>query len=221
MSIGPATPMGRSYGLPNVLNEGEKGGEEDEKGEWVSGIETPSSNNNGGDKDVRHVYVIPTLTLPPPYHALPTPDKRRRPPSRPLKGEMTGQQSSGSRQPHNHKGHCTTRHQMERAEERQEKARDEARDDEEGQQNRERGQTMEERQTVATNANNEDDAPPPQPPSPPTPPALPPHPERHNNNNHMKSNKTPARTHADVTHNPGSETDSPETPEHTAQGGVK
>ncbi|KIJ04888.1 hypothetical protein PAXINDRAFT_21823 [Paxillus involutus ATCC 200175] len=75
-SIGPATPMGRLYRPPNMLNEGEKGGEEDEKGEWVSGIKTSSSHNDGGDEDVRHAYIIPTLTLPPPYHTLPTPDKR-------------------------------------------------------------------------------------------------------------------------------------------------
>ncbi|KIJ09461.1 hypothetical protein PAXINDRAFT_17447 [Paxillus involutus ATCC 200175] len=94
-SVGPATPMGRSYGPPNASNKGEKGGEEDEKGEWVSGIENPSSNDDGGNEDVRHVYIIPTSTLPPPYHALPTPDERWRPPSMPLEGEMTGQQSSG------------------------------------------------------------------------------------------------------------------------------
>ncbi|KIJ12359.1 hypothetical protein PAXINDRAFT_14835 [Paxillus involutus ATCC 200175] len=94
-SVGPATPMGRPYGPPNALNEGEKGGEEDEKGEWASGIETPSSNDDGGDEDVRHAYVVPTSTLPPPYHALPTPDERQRPTSMPLEGEMTGQQSSG------------------------------------------------------------------------------------------------------------------------------
>ncbi|KIJ12481.1 hypothetical protein PAXINDRAFT_14681 [Paxillus involutus ATCC 200175] len=90
MSVGLATPMGRSYGPPNTSNEGEKGGEEDEKGEWVSGIESPSSNDDGGDEDVRHAYVVPTSTLPPPYHALPTPDERQRPLSMPLKGEMTG-----------------------------------------------------------------------------------------------------------------------------------
>ncbi|KIJ07980.1 hypothetical protein PAXINDRAFT_18855 [Paxillus involutus ATCC 200175] len=192
-SVGPATPMGRSYGLLNASNEGEEGGEEDEKGEWASGIETPSSNDDGGDEDVRHMYVVPTSTLPPPYHALPTPDERRRPPSMLLKGEMTGQQSSG----HNNETATHLEYPQQESSTPQprrtpEKARDEARDDEEGQQNRERGQTTEERQTAATNANDEDDAPPPQPPSPPTPPALPPHPEQHDNVDHTKSNKMPA-----------------------------
>ncbi|KIJ05069.1 hypothetical protein PAXINDRAFT_21646, partial [Paxillus involutus ATCC 200175] len=89
------------------------------------------------------------------------------------------------------------------------KARDKARDDEEGQQNRERGQTTEERRTAATNANDEDDAPPPQPPSPPTPPALPPHPERHDDDDHTKSNKTAARARADALHDQEGETVSP------------
>ncbi|KIJ07582.1 hypothetical protein PAXINDRAFT_19235 [Paxillus involutus ATCC 200175] len=92
---------------------------------------------------------------------------------------------------------------------RREKARDEARDDEEGQQNRERGQTTEERRTAATNANDEDDAPPPQPPSPPTPPALPPHPERHDDVDHTKSNKTAAQARADALHDQEGETVSP------------
>ncbi|KIJ19289.1 hypothetical protein PAXINDRAFT_7789 [Paxillus involutus ATCC 200175] len=78
-----------------------------------------------------------------------------------------------------------------------------------GQQNRERGQTTEERRTAATNANNEDDAPPPQPPSPPTPPALPPHPERHDDDDHTKSNKTAARARADALHDQEGETVSP------------
>ncbi|KIJ12433.1 hypothetical protein PAXINDRAFT_14757 [Paxillus involutus ATCC 200175] len=94
-STGPAVPVGTMNEPSNGIDKGEKGGEEDEKGEWASGIETPSSNDDGGDKDVRHAYVVPTSTLPPPYHALPTPDKRQRPPSMPLKGEMTGQQLSG------------------------------------------------------------------------------------------------------------------------------
>ncbi|KIJ07628.1 hypothetical protein PAXINDRAFT_19190, partial [Paxillus involutus ATCC 200175] len=62
-SAGPAVPVGTTNGPRNESNddsnardrdEGEKGGEEDEKGEWASGIETPSSNDDGGDEDVRH-----------------------------------------------------------------------------------------------------------------------------------------------------------------------
>jgi hypothetical protein len=93
---GTTKPAGRLYEPPNELNEGEKGGEEDDMGEWASGIETPSSNDDSGDEDVRHAYIVPTSTLPPPYHALPTPDGRRQPPSTPLEGEEKyGQQSSG------------------------------------------------------------------------------------------------------------------------------
>ncbi|KIJ04889.1 hypothetical protein PAXINDRAFT_21824, partial [Paxillus involutus ATCC 200175] len=69
--------------------------------------------------------------------------------------------------------------------------RDEARDDEEGQQNRERGQTTEEHRMAAINTNDEDNAPPPQPPSPPTPPVLPPHPEQHNDIDHMNKTDSP------------------------------
>ncbi|KIJ07197.1 hypothetical protein PAXINDRAFT_19600 [Paxillus involutus ATCC 200175] len=90
-SAGPVVPVGTTNGI----DEGEKGGEEDEKGEWASGIETPSSNDDGGDEDVRHAYVVPTSTLPPPYHALPPPpDESRPPPSVSLEGEMSGKQSS-------------------------------------------------------------------------------------------------------------------------------
>ncbi|KIJ11306.1 hypothetical protein PAXINDRAFT_15773 [Paxillus involutus ATCC 200175] len=145
-SIGPAMPMGRSYRLPNASNEGEKGGEEDEKGEWASGIETPSSNDDGGDEDVRHA-------------------------------EGRGEAVSGDDEVEGSEDNQSTSYGDDERRCQREKARDEARDDEEGQQNKERGQTTEEHRTAATNANDEDDAPPPQPPSPPTPPALPPHPE--------------------------------------------
>ncbi|KIJ14747.1 hypothetical protein PAXINDRAFT_12575 [Paxillus involutus ATCC 200175] len=94
-SAGPAVPVGTTNEPSNGIDEGEKGGEEDEKGEWASGIETPSSNDDGGDEDVRHAYVVPTSTLPPPYHALPPPpDESRPPPSMSLEGEMSGKQSS-------------------------------------------------------------------------------------------------------------------------------
>ncbi|KIJ08868.1 hypothetical protein PAXINDRAFT_18025 [Paxillus involutus ATCC 200175] len=55
---------------------------------------TPSSNNDSGDEDVRHMYVVPNTQLVP-YRALPTPNNQRPPLSMPLKGEKTGQQSSG------------------------------------------------------------------------------------------------------------------------------
>ncbi|KIJ10059.1 hypothetical protein PAXINDRAFT_16906 [Paxillus involutus ATCC 200175] len=87
MSAGLTEPAGTSNEPRNELNKGEKGGEEDEKGVWASGIEDPSSNDDGGDKDVHHAYVVPNMTLPPPYHTLPTPDERRQPPSMPLEGE--------------------------------------------------------------------------------------------------------------------------------------
>ncbi|KIJ09850.1 hypothetical protein PAXINDRAFT_17104, partial [Paxillus involutus ATCC 200175] len=94
-SAGPAVPVGTTNEPSNGIDEGEKGGEEDEKGEWASGIETPSSNDDGGDEDIRHAYVVPTSTLPPPYHALPPPpDESRPPPSVSLEGEMSGKQSS-------------------------------------------------------------------------------------------------------------------------------
>ncbi|KIJ16557.1 hypothetical protein PAXINDRAFT_11007 [Paxillus involutus ATCC 200175] len=92
---GPAVPVGMMNELSNRIDEGEKGGEEDEKGEWASGTEIPSSNDDGGDEDVRHVYVIPTSTLPPPYHTLPTPHERRRHLSMLLEGEEGDQKSSG------------------------------------------------------------------------------------------------------------------------------
>ncbi|KIJ04995.1 hypothetical protein PAXINDRAFT_21725, partial [Paxillus involutus ATCC 200175] len=72
-SAGPAVPVGTTNEPSNGIDEGEKGGEEDEKGEWASGIETPSSNDDGGDEDVRHAP----------------------PPSVPLEGEEDDQKASG------------------------------------------------------------------------------------------------------------------------------
>ncbi|KIJ10859.1 hypothetical protein PAXINDRAFT_16193, partial [Paxillus involutus ATCC 200175] len=68
----------------------------DEKGEWASGIKDPSSNDDGGDEDVRHAYVVPDTTQPVPYHVPPPPNERSPPPSTPLEGE-NGQKSSGHR----------------------------------------------------------------------------------------------------------------------------
>ncbi|KIJ11665.1 hypothetical protein PAXINDRAFT_15481 [Paxillus involutus ATCC 200175] len=207
MSVGPATPMGRSYGPLNALNEGEKGGEENEKGEWASGIETPSSNDDGGDEDVRHAMLLEgkmtgqqssghdneTAThLEHPRQESSTPQPRRTPYDEMSNGEGQGEAVSSDDKVEGSEDDQSTSYGDDERQCRREKARDEARDDEEGQQNRER-----------------DDTPPPQPPSPPTPPALPPHPEQHDDNDHTKSNKMPARTHADAMHDPGSETDSP------------
>ncbi|KIJ09143.1 hypothetical protein PAXINDRAFT_17768 [Paxillus involutus ATCC 200175] len=90
MSAGPTEPAGMSNEPRNESNKGEKGGEKDEKGVWASGIEDPSSNDDSGDEEVCHAYIIPNTTLPPPYHALPTPDERRQPPNMLLEGEKNG-----------------------------------------------------------------------------------------------------------------------------------
>ncbi|KIJ09086.1 hypothetical protein PAXINDRAFT_17815 [Paxillus involutus ATCC 200175] len=237
-STGPAVPVGTtnepSNGVDEGVEEGDRSVEEgDEKGGRVSESAALSSNDDGGDEDVRHAYVVPKPVPPSPYQIPPSPDESRPPPSTPLEGEKNGQQASGHvddtathlerprhesttqqprRTPYDQRSSGEGRGEGVGGDDevegnndrdtsygdderrcRREKARDEARDDEEGQQNRERGQTTEERRTAATNANDEDDAPPPQPPSPPTPPALPPHPERHDNVDHTKSNKTAAR----------------------------
>ncbi|KIJ09965.1 hypothetical protein PAXINDRAFT_16971 [Paxillus involutus ATCC 200175] len=195
---GPAVPVGTSNGPSNGIVEGVEEGdrkveEEDEKGGRASESAALSLNDDGGDEDVRHAYIVPKPVPPSPYQVPPSPDESRPPPSTPLEGEKNGQQASG------HVDDTAThlerpRHESTTQQPRRtpEKARDEARDDEE-----------------ATNANDEDDAPPPQPPSPPTPPALPPHPERHNDVDHMKSNKTAARAHADALHDQEGETVSP------------
>ncbi|KIJ08946.1 hypothetical protein PAXINDRAFT_17956, partial [Paxillus involutus ATCC 200175] len=74
--------------------------------------------------------------------------------------------------------------------------------------------TTEERRTAATNANDEDDAPPPEPPPFPHHPALPPpspiHPERPDDVDTAKSNRTAARRRADDVHDPGGQTDAPD-----------
>ncbi|KIJ10618.1 hypothetical protein PAXINDRAFT_16388 [Paxillus involutus ATCC 200175] len=103
-STGPTVPVGTTNEpLNGIDNEVEGGngrevnkdiGIEDEEGEWASGINDLSSNNDGGDEDVRHVYVIPNSTQPVPYHAEPPPDESRPPLSVSLEGEMSGKQSS-------------------------------------------------------------------------------------------------------------------------------
>ncbi|KIJ14165.1 hypothetical protein PAXINDRAFT_13078 [Paxillus involutus ATCC 200175] len=69
--------------------------EEDEKGGRASESAALSSNDDGGDEDVRHAYVIPKLAPPFPNHVPPPPDESRPPPSVPLEGEKNGQHSSG------------------------------------------------------------------------------------------------------------------------------
>ncbi|KIJ21316.1 hypothetical protein PAXINDRAFT_5492 [Paxillus involutus ATCC 200175] len=73
----PQTTVGTSCGPWSKSNENEEGkkGIGDEKGEWASGIEDPSSNDDGGDEDVHRTYIVPNTTQPVPYHALPTPNK--------------------------------------------------------------------------------------------------------------------------------------------------
>ncbi|KAF8841210.1 hypothetical protein BDN67DRAFT_1010773 [Paxillus ammoniavirescens] len=88
-------PVGTSCGPWSESNKNEeKKGIEDEKGEWASGIEDPSSNDDGGDEDVHHTYIVPNTTQPVPYHALPTPNERSPPLSTLLERE-NGQQLSG------------------------------------------------------------------------------------------------------------------------------
>ncbi|KIJ10261.1 hypothetical protein PAXINDRAFT_16705 [Paxillus involutus ATCC 200175] len=145
-SAGPAVPVGMMNKPLNGIDNGVEGGngrevDEDVKvegktGEWASGIENPSSNDNGGDEDVRHAYVVPNLTQLPPYHILPTPDERPPPPSTLLEGERSGKQSSGHidktgmhLEVPRHKSTTTQPEQVPEAA----GARDEARDDEEGQ----------------------------------------------------------------------------------------
>ncbi|KIJ04850.1 hypothetical protein PAXINDRAFT_21861, partial [Paxillus involutus ATCC 200175] len=98
-SAGPAVPVGTTNEPSNGIDEGVEEGdrkveEEDEKGGRASESAALSSNDNGGDEDVRHAYVVPKPATSAPYHVPPSPDKRR-PPSVPLEGEMTGKQSSG------------------------------------------------------------------------------------------------------------------------------
>ncbi|KIJ08863.1 hypothetical protein PAXINDRAFT_18029 [Paxillus involutus ATCC 200175] len=98
-SAGPAVPVGTTNEPSNGVDEGVEEGdrrveEEDEKGGRASESAALSSNDNGGDEDVRHAYAVPKPAPPSPYHVPPSPDERR-PPSVPLEGEMTGKQSSG------------------------------------------------------------------------------------------------------------------------------
>ncbi|KIJ19510.1 hypothetical protein PAXINDRAFT_8001 [Paxillus involutus ATCC 200175] len=70
---GTMMPVGTSSGRDQERDERDEGG--DKKGEWASGIEDPSSNDDGGDEDVRHAYVVPNTTQPVPYHIPPPPNE--------------------------------------------------------------------------------------------------------------------------------------------------
>ncbi|KIJ06693.1 hypothetical protein PAXINDRAFT_20112 [Paxillus involutus ATCC 200175] len=101
--------------------------DEDEKGRRASESVALSSNDDGGDKDIRHAYIVPKPAPPSPNHVPPPPDERRPPPSVPLKGEEDDQKSSGhtdeaamhlERPPSSQDGCRTTRRRTERAKER-------------------------------------------------------------------------------------------------------
>ncbi|KIJ21103.1 hypothetical protein PAXINDRAFT_6883 [Paxillus involutus ATCC 200175] len=96
-SAGPAVPVGTMNKLSNGIDNGVKGGngrEVNEEGEWASGIDDLSSNDDSGDEDVRHAYVVPNSTQLVPYHAEPPPDDSRPPPSVSLEGEMSDQSTT-------------------------------------------------------------------------------------------------------------------------------
>ncbi|KIJ04447.1 hypothetical protein PAXINDRAFT_22263, partial [Paxillus involutus ATCC 200175] len=98
-SAGPAVPVGTMHEPSNGVDEGVEEGDrrveaEDEKGGRASGSAAPSSNDDGGDEDVRHAYVVPKPAPPSPNHVPPPPDESRPPPSMSLEGEMSGKQSS-------------------------------------------------------------------------------------------------------------------------------
>jgi hypothetical protein len=103
-SARPAVPVGTTNEPSNWINDGAEGGNgrevdedveiEDEKGGRASESAALSSNDDGGDEDVRHTYVVPEPVPPSPYQVPPPPDESRPPPSVSLEGEMSGKQSS-------------------------------------------------------------------------------------------------------------------------------
>ncbi|KIJ13592.1 hypothetical protein PAXINDRAFT_13553 [Paxillus involutus ATCC 200175] len=97
---GTTVPAGTSHEPSNDVDEGVEEGdrkveEEDEKGGRASESAALSSNEDGGDEDVRHAYIVPKPVPPSPYQVPPPPDESRPPPSTPLEGEKNGQPSSG------------------------------------------------------------------------------------------------------------------------------
>ncbi|KIJ19235.1 hypothetical protein PAXINDRAFT_8582 [Paxillus involutus ATCC 200175] len=103
-SARPAVPVGTTNKPSNWIDNGAEGGNgrevdedveiEDEKGGRASESTALSSNNDGGDEDVRHAYVVPKPVPPSPYQVPPPPDESRPPLSMSLEGEMSGKQSS-------------------------------------------------------------------------------------------------------------------------------
>ncbi|KIJ16561.1 hypothetical protein PAXINDRAFT_11011 [Paxillus involutus ATCC 200175] len=225
---GTTMPVGTSNGPSNAskLNGNDEGvegkGEKGEGNERASGIPAPSSNGE---------YTVPDLIPPVPNPHKQTPP----PPSTPLEGEKDGEELSGHvdkagthDEPPRHELKTTpptqTPQWVRKTRRLGGEARDEAKEDEEGQQNRERGRTTEERRMAATIANvngqyttTEAGDLPPEPPPFPHHPALPPpppiHPERQHDVNTVKSNRTAARPRRRNGH-----TRKP-APERTAQGG--
>ncbi|KIJ08655.1 hypothetical protein PAXINDRAFT_18224 [Paxillus involutus ATCC 200175] len=215
-SAGPAVPVGTMNELSNGVDEGVDEGDR-----------KVNSNDNGGDEDVRHVYVVPKLAPPSPYHLPPPADESRPPPSMLLKGEMTGKQSSGHaneaathlevppdqsrtrspiRTPHDKSSsgegqEVTIGHRQTVGEKDEVGVRynnQETSDRDDEQQSR-RGEARDE-------AKEDEEEPPPPPPAPPAPP----YPERRLHNiDKLKLNETPARACADAVHDPGGETDTP------------
>ncbi|KAF8837505.1 hypothetical protein BDN67DRAFT_1013825 [Paxillus ammoniavirescens] len=199
--VRPTVPVGTTNELSNGTDErvkSKKGGEEDEKGEWASGDAAPSSNDNGGDESVRHTYVVPNATQPPPYHALPTPDERRRPPSTPLEGE-SGQQTS-------RRADKTATHQVEAPQTKSTTQQPrqtpyDQRSNREGRgvatSHREAAGARDEVEVREVEGSRDDEEAPPPPPSPS-------HPERHHDDDDdLKSNTMATRTCADAVHDPG------------------
>ncbi|KIJ08005.1 hypothetical protein PAXINDRAFT_18829 [Paxillus involutus ATCC 200175] len=140
-------------------------------------------------------------------------------------GESRGEAVNGDDEVEGSKDDDTkTSYRVEERRSRRKEAKDETRGDEEGQETRkgERGRTRDPvRTTTATNANehdqhtsNDEDSPrtPPEPPPPhhPSPPPTPIHPERPDDVDTAKSNRTAARRRADDVHDPGGQTDAPD-----------
>ncbi|KIK76758.1 hypothetical protein PAXRUDRAFT_46771, partial [Paxillus rubicundulus Ve08.2h10] len=67
-SAGPTKPAGapRTGSAREITEEVER----------ASGSVTPSSNDDGGNEDVRHTYIVPKTTQPVPYCILPHHERR-------------------------------------------------------------------------------------------------------------------------------------------------
>ncbi|KIJ10098.1 hypothetical protein PAXINDRAFT_16890 [Paxillus involutus ATCC 200175] len=78
-------PVGTSNGPPNGSSEVEGEGGNGEKDERASGIADPSLDDDSGDEDIHHTYVVPNPTQLTPYPNKPRPP----PPSMSLEGEIS------------------------------------------------------------------------------------------------------------------------------------